>query len=245
MTFARVLFTSLIVPLIAATYAAAASDPVPLSSCGVVGSGTYYLESDLDCSGAPGGAIEFIDRGRIELRGFTITGDSAQSAVRCQKRCDVVGPGVLDGAGVELAAVATIDGITIRNAYVAVDAENVDSGRGTARITNSIFVDNEFGVLVSRYARLIDSSVTGSQRDGVWANGYVRKGPSGPCRGRIVLENSDISGNGLAGDVCGSHDRPCVDVASCKPPVLDALSSCERSFRFGSIEESWGVCTLD
>jgi len=85
--------------------------PVEITECGQRVLGTGFLTGDLDCSAADvsfGVIFEKKRKGILELRGFSIIGPpreaglsfGANSAVRCERRCVILGQaGSISGFG--------------------------------------------------------------------------------------------------------------------------------------------------
>src|SRR5262245_16616836 len=66
-----------------------------VTTCGQEVSGAAALAADLDCTGLSGNAVT-LHGGTLALNGHTITG--ADIGVYCDRRCSVVGPGLVTGA---------------------------------------------------------------------------------------------------------------------------------------------------
>ena len=113
---------------------------VPVTECGQTVEGDAYLAGDLDCTGFQGEdptaamIILLSPHGRLDLRGFTLTGGN-YVGVSCVKRCqphnrcgvyqirparcevfDSVGGGVIAGAGVGISAESMlVQDVTLSN----------------------------------------------------------------------------------------------------------------------------------
>jgi len=226
-----------------------------VSSCGEVVSGGGYLSSDLDCSGFGAAPAITIVRGKLELRGFTLTG-GAQDAVHCLRSCKIVGPGTITGSGqmgVRAESRATVEDATVSgNASVgikgfsAVKVAGTDaSGNGSCgvsgnriRMKNSTANDNGLRGVCTAQLRMQDSIVTGNAADGVFSTYRPR------------IKDSLISGNGLAVS-CPAGSDPChfgppfVDLRACDSTPRLSASTCETSGTCETGVSSWGVCALD
>ena len=182
----------------------------------------------------------------LDLGGFSIL--NAETAIHCSRRCTILGPGTIsDSSGGLDGYSITLIGVTLRNiANVAVRALK------SLTLEGSLIENSGTGVLAPLRARLVDSQITGSRRDGIRGFGIRRFRRSGEerCVGRKVqLINSSVVDNNtgpFAGSDCALGDYSgCADIRTCdRPPRLDATSSCGTSM---SVESgtSFGVCTLD
>jgi hypothetical protein len=219
--------------------AMAGGPPQPLTSCNQNVEGDVYLTGDLDCTGVGGMGVNLMKRATLELRGFSIL-NAQYFAVQCFKRCSIVGPGSLVGAGGGIWAPRRLD---------LVDVDLIDNGLlgiGSDKLTMtaSSVEGSRVGISSGLRARLIDSTVTGSEWSGIDAAGTFPP-RSGPCtHGRVFLWNSTVTENGLGAGSEECETRQCVDVVSCREPRVDAASSCGTSLKDGT-SESWGVCALD
>ncbi len=61
-----------------------AAEPIAITSCGQSFKGEAFLAGDLDCSGFSGSAV-VIQKGSLDLRGFTITGGQVHGVV-CESK---------------------------------------------------------------------------------------------------------------------------------------------------------------
>jgi len=89
--FAASLLATAALSMIAAT----AFAQTPVTTCGQEVSGAAVLPADLDCTGMSGNAVT-LHGGTLTLNGHTITG--ADIGVYCDRRCTVVGPGLVTGS---------------------------------------------------------------------------------------------------------------------------------------------------
>jgi hypothetical protein len=177
--------------LLVAALKAWAYESQPLTQCGQVLEGTYYLTGDLDCTGVPGHGVDLTSRrSRLELRGFTLSNASA-AGVQCGQSCAIVGPGTISGSGIDGVRVgrkATIVGVTIvDNGARGVDAED-NGDRGRAIVENSHIEGNKVGVRGDKRVALIDSVVINNTDAGVVVD---------CAHGKTKVENSTVTGNGI------------------------------------------------
>jgi hypothetical protein len=223
--------TSLIAALTLVAGSAFAA-PVPVTACGqVVTSRSAELTSDLDCSAFAGHAITMANGGRLELNGFTLTGDAGNvyDAVLCQGSC-VVAAGIISGGDTGAHLVATtgrvrIDGATITNTDAAVVGRRVI-------VSNSMLTNNGVGVAAFdppfSSAALRNSAITGSGTYGVYSV-------------RIRLVNSAVMGSGGACPPMGI----CCDLVAMNSVSLRGASNCETSCGNDPGDPSFGVCAND
>jgi hypothetical protein len=227
--------------------AALAGPAVPLTNCGQTVTGAVYLTADLDCTGQSGHGVFFDGvRGRLELRGFTLS-NAEMDGVECSGRCDIVGPGAIVGSGGQgvraMPRRTTIDDVTISGSrYDGVASQNLV-------LRNSRVIDNGgSGIVFGVRALLLQSEVSGNQWDGIegpFYGGYA--GREDRCFGtkEARLLDSAVTGNRLSAE-CGSS-RDCADLRSCRQPRLDVTSVCETSLvePAGVVDANWGVCSAD
>jgi hypothetical protein len=225
---------SLLVLCLVLPVAAAASTPVPVTTCGQVLTGDGFLTGDLDCSAQPAGdaTVTLSKTGRLNLGGFTLTGSpNVVDTVRCEDRCIINGLG-----GSSLG--------TIAGGQHAIASRSGKSGRVDVFYTNVTGAD--FGIVAPKvHARQLH--VTGNAFEGIRAdkvklidctvtdNGGVGAG----IRADLVnLIAAVVTGNGLAGvegdklhaqdsNVTGNGTDPscgvtsvCVDLALLRRPHL-------------------------
>lgn len=239
--------------------------PVEVSACGqeIPAGRTGFLSADLDCPVAEGSiGVKIGNRGKLDLRGFTLSGGAA--TVACGKvlavgiaivpvkggKCEVFG-GTITGAryaAVVGGQVTVRDMMIVDNTAYAVLAfhktfvfssvvENSPDGvQGNRKVElhGSTFVNAD--VNSGRDALLDGSSVTGNRSFGVVGSR------------RIALVDSDVTGNGTQFD-CGQVNHACADLLSGNPPWLDGASACGLSAKLpllgGNLQVPWGVCTND
>jgi hypothetical protein len=218
----------------------AGGPPQPLTSCNQNVEGDVYLTGDLDCTGVGGFGVNLMKRATLDLRGFSIL-NAEQYAVQCFKRCSVVGPGSIVGSGGGIWAPHRLDVVDVS----LIDNTLLGIGSGKLTMTRSSIDGSQVGITSGIRARLIDSSVTGSEWSGIVASATIPPASFEPCtHGRVFMWNSTVTGNGLGAGSEECETRQCVDVVSCREPRLDATSSCGTSLKDGTTE-SWGVCALD
>jgi hypothetical protein len=194
--------------------------------------GDVFLTADLDCTGVEGFGVRLGRNSTLDLRGFSILHSQWQS-VECEGSCTVLGPGTID-KGVDGIRSITIVGVTM----IATEYANaVDGAR--VRLKDCTIQGFVSGISAGLRASLINTTISDSERWGIYA-GYQRKQHL-PCHGgRVVLENSSVTGTGSG---CPPEDS-CADIESCAEPVLDETSSCGTSLGYDATV-SWGACSSD
>jgi hypothetical protein len=196
----------------------------PVTTCGQVLSDGGFLTADLDCSAYTGGWAVTIERGTLDLAGFTLTGneteffpmESTEATVRCLANCDIVGPGVITGGAnlgiyawrrLTLTNVAVVDdGTVIGDGIVAYD----DAGNGAVFLFNST-VEGwlGFGVRAERRVVAENTTIRANGSGGILApdarvllrnvtvdggHGVFTNSPAVRARSAKIFD-SDISGN--------------------------------------------------
>lgn len=220
---------------------------MPVTACGdVVPRGTIgYLTADLDCTGLGLIASVYLQPGgRLELRGFTITGSIL--GVSCHflrgdppRLYSGSGSCRIDGGGGRIAA-SDAHGVSghnllIRNLTIdGVGQEGVHAD-AKARLTN-VTITNSGGVgVAARGANLENTTVTGSGEHGVGAQ-------------NIRMTGSTVTGNGTNTTECDGNLFPdrCADLLSEKRPRLKD-SVCGTSLVPVRVfpPQSWHVCQSD
>ncbi len=192
-----------------------------VNTCGQVFSDNAFLSSDLDCSAFAGDAVT-LDGGKLDLRGFTLTGGSAGAvvAVRCSRSCRVVSDP--PGGMVESAAIAAISGPAF-GARVGITVEGlVIDGGGVAtgvqvgkrvKIVDSTISNVDRGVALSDSVRVDNSTITNAIDYGVIASKVRVKDSqlinaghalmTSGVSGRVVVIDSTVSGGtgvGVSGE---------------------------------------------
>ena len=224
---------TLLVTLTLLLLAAPVGAQVPIVTCGQVLNGDGKLIGDLDCSAYVGDAVVLPNGGTVTLNGFTLTGNPTIStaAVRCSRRCRVIGPGVITGAWAGVSAVddqlnsfrrvsAAIEDLTVTASVLPAEAS------GSLRVRGCVISDNERGLVAVKTLRISASTVTGNDDFGALSQ-----------LSRVILVDSAVTGNG---DACGSF---CVDLFCPRRPVLNG-STCGTSAQ-DQTHVTWGVCTND
>lgn len=240
--YARALAVGSVAVLCMATPAWPATTAV--TYCGQVIRGRGFLTADLDCTGFIGHAVT-IERGKLELRGFTIRG-AVFYGVHCEAACQINGPGAitangLDGVNAAHWAIVRDTRVT-DNGLSGVSARNINGG-SRLLIKDSTITGNGFnGIETDNLARVRGSLISGNAQNGVDVG--VQHCDSG---GRTTLTRSTVSGNSTA---CVGPTA-CADLTTCgrrnAPPRLGKGSSCGISYVRGSgiPGTSWGVCSND
>ncbi len=233
--------------LIALTAGVATTAPAFAAStgvfyCGQTFRGTGILMNNLDCSGFGGSGVT-IERGRLDLNGFSIT-NASQYGVVCLTTCQVTGPGTISGHGLD--GVRTQGWIGLRDLIISNNILNGVNARNTSR---------------SSRVTIADSRVTNNGFNGIEADASVvlrrtvvrENGEQGvdvglqncDSTGRVLLFRSNVLANGA---IC-SESPVCGDLYSCgrneRSPVLRSFSQCGKSYVRGSSGATWGVCSQD
>jgi len=207
--------------------APANAGPVLVTTCGTAVKGRAVLASDLDCSSHPGHAL--ILDGRLDLGGFTLTGNSSSpdehSAVDCHGKCQVTikGPGTIVGGGSAVTGLKVkLDDVVIRDAAGwGVTGAVVRVKR--SQVTNcgaslAVGPAGAGGILGGKLS-ISDSRVDANGSCGVFA------------QTRAALLRSDVTGNGFVD--LRSYGRPGVKNSTC------------GTSRRANLAENWGVCSAD
>lgn len=216
----------------------------PVTYCGQSIRGRGFLTADLDCTGFFGHAV-IIERGRLDLKGFTIRGAEFYG-VHCESSCRITGPGgIVDNGldGVHAENWVIINGVLIAsNGISGVFARNVNGGSRLV-IRESTIMQNGFnGVEADNLANIRDSIISENGQYGVDVG--VQFCNTG---GRVILVRSTVAENGSA---CGGPSG-CADLNSCgrnnARPRLRNASMCGTSHvrNSGIPGTSWGVCSED
>jgi hypothetical protein len=272
-TFASVLGTLLVEASL--SYAA---PPTVISTCGETVSGVAELQADLDCSTYGSTAIT-MERGTLRLNGFTITGNIANTdpnnpelglpTVLCERRCKVIGPGVITNSGgglftggwsegeealkgwrrlqVENVTIEGNGGNGVGAAYLILDGSTVRNNAGSgvvnhqnARVLDSVIENNGLRGIVGTNASG-KLRVAGTTVGANQAQGIVNLSP-------IRLRDSTVTGNAIDDVACayGSttpDEHPCVDLLTDRKPRAQGLV-CDTSYQ-RTIDGPSGVCALD
>jgi hypothetical protein len=226
---------SLLVLCLALPVSAAASTPVPVTTCGQILAGDGFLTGDLDCSAQPAAAatVTLSKTGRLNLGGFTLTGSpNVVDTVRCEDRCIINGLG-----GSNLG--------TIAGGQHAIASRSGKSGRVDVFYTT--VTGAEFGIVAPKVharqlhvtgntfegirgdkVKLIDSTVTdnGGLGAGVRGEAQVKliaavitgNGGAGVEGGKLHAQDSTVTGNGTD-PACGVT-AVCADLSLQRKPHL-------------------------
>jgi hypothetical protein len=210
--------------------------------CGQSFRGTGVLMNNLDCSGFGGSGVT-IERGRLDLNGFSIT-NAGQYGLLCLTTCQVKGPGTISGHGLDgvhsQGWIGLRDLIISNNVLDGVYARNV-SRSGRVTISDSRVTNNGFnGIEADSSAVLRRTVVRDNGEQGVDVGMQDCE-----STGRVLLFRSNVLANGAT---C-SESPVCGDLNSCgrnqRSPVLRSFSQCNKSYVRGSSGATWGVCLQD
>jgi hypothetical protein len=177
-----------------------ASEPVPaaepVTTCGQVLADGGFLTADLDCSGYTDGPALTIERGVLDLAGFTLTGNEVESiplyfpeaTVFCPVSCEIIGPGVLAGgkeAVVHARRRIALTDVTVRDVTAVGNASAVYS-EGSLQSTGCTIEGNSGdGLVATRRAIVQSTTIQGTHGSAVAAYG-----------GKAFVQDSTITGNG-------------------------------------------------
>lgn len=212
--------------------------------CGQSFQGYGVLANDLDCAGFGGSGVT-IERGRLELNGFTIK-NAAQYGIHCRTTCVILGPGTITANGLDGLRtegwVRVSDTQIINNTNDGINARNFSSASRVV-VTDSTIAGNGFsGIEADSSVILRRSTVSGNAENGIDVGVH-----DCDTTGRLVLFRSTVINN--AGN-CTEADE-CADLSSCgrnsRAPKVKRLSTCHTSYvrQSGSPGQTWGVCSQD
>lgn len=164
-----------------------------IDTCGQTLDGDGVLMADLDCSAAALPSITFTRNATLLLNGHTITGEVLSQAAKLE----VTGPGTITGPGYGILGQPTLT--AVHGSKVTVQSVDVSGNE-----LEGIFVTTG-GSRVS--AIVIDSSVTGNGRRGIWA-GATAICPWLGCdpAEKVYVEGSTVSNNAASGIEASSID---------------------------------------
>jgi Right handed beta helix region len=197
-----------------------------VNTCGQTLSGSGYLSADLDCSAYVGSAV-IIERGSLDLRGFTLT-DGSVGGVRCDRSCTISseppggmimgGGGGIFGPGVGVGKVnIRLKGVIIQSNTGGTGAapsrlrlqplDRVITSHGSIRVVDSTVMNNGFdGVTPSAGLLILRSTISGNtgygasgQNTRVIESFVTGNGEQGVEGEGLTVRDSTISGNMLAG----------------------------------------------
>lgn len=224
---------------------------VAITSCGqVIPKKTLgYLTGDLDCTGFTGGpanigaqdagaAVYIEKKGRLDLRGFTITG--GQHGVVC------------DALICKANHLCSKGPCEVFNGTIVASAPYGHGISGYRPVVHDVTLTGHWmGVVAYNRLLLSDSTVTNGGSTGVMGRGLsitntiITNHPQFGVdaytdQGAVLrLTDSTVTGNGTA-PFC--VDYACADVASVRPPRL-TNTTCNTSYSFS--QGAWNVCALD
>jgi hypothetical protein len=242
----------------------AAEIPTEVTACGqVVTTRSAVLTTDLNCGTGTGSfGVALRSKGKLDLQGHTITG--GQLGVACGTMLCVgtwCGPDRRSGTcevsnGTITGAKYAIGGreLVVRNMTFADNAAYDVLAVKKADVYDSDFQTGDVNsVQANRRVRIYDSTVNGGyivsdKRVELRSTTVSSSSPLGVAARVIKLFGSSVTG-ALAHPNCGTV-WVCTDLLSRIRPVLDAMSTCEKSERAprcgpGEPIVTWGVCTLD
>ncbi len=160
-----------------------------LTVCGQSIAGDAFLPADLDCTSFPGYAVT-IDRGTLDLGGFTLTGGDF-GGVQCPHKCNVVGPGTITGsafAGIVAFGSLRTSNVDLTN-HVAYGLECFKS----CKISGGTISGNGDGVVGGANAQLSGVTIVGNA-------GYGARVANGRGTASLILrDGSTVSNNGDEG----------------------------------------------
>jgi len=232
------------------------------------------LASDLLCpGGSTNGVALLMKRGRLYLDGHAIVhqpGAGKQNGIQCNRRCTIVGPGVISGFDLS-AAITAVGAIRLEN--VSVMDNDVDGVRGNrliriesstierngragvsaherVRLENTVVAENQgFGVLVldSDFVRprgtskFTDTIVTGNRADGVYSRSRVRFLGTNTVENNVLDPTSELCNPGPNGV---PHAYGCADVQATSKSSVDGTLVCGTSLEFDT-PNTLGICADD
>ena len=223
-----------------------AAELIEVDTCGQVlpDGATGYLAADLDCSAAPlfapigalhgGGVVYLGRRGKLDLRGFTLTArrygvvcDDICHDSRCLTgKCEVFGGTITGGNGWGISGNKVFaHDLTVTDSRYAIYAYSK-----LVLESSTLSGSDEYGVL-SWQAKITGSTISDN-------------GEFGIDGGKLQIKGSTFTNNGTSPDCA---DEPCGDIrASRRPRVKD--TTCQRSCAGPGITlpcDDWNICTLD
>jgi hypothetical protein len=172
---------------------------VEVDTCGqLVRGGKGVLVADLDCAGRNLPALT-IERGKLDMNGFTISGSSPWPALVCLGRCKIVGPGTVTGGGNGIdgkGRLTLVQVDVVGNDFLGVSCFTSCSIRGPASIRDNGHGPTapelyQHGVLTPATAKVRDVVISGNRGAGVVARNPLD-------RGRVVLRNATVTDNQFA-----------------------------------------------
>jgi hypothetical protein len=203
-------------------------------TCKIIGPGTI--------TGSDFAGVNAFDVG-LKMSRVDVT-DHGIFGVQVWDGATIVGPSVFSGNGmaIRVGAKAKLKDLTITANGGGVEAAN-NARAGSISVQGSTISGNASGLFAQRSIKVVDSTVTNNETDGIRAVG----GFGCEQKAGATLVRSTVTGNGTHAS-CGTIRDVCVDVATCKiPPRVKAGSSCGTSHQIdsGNPGSDWDVCTLD
>ena len=242
---ARISFAAALLSLCLAGPATAGSPPLALTECGGLLKGSsYILTGDLSCPGiAP---LTFGSNVTLDLNGFTLSVPDG-IAVNCLRKCTVNGPGRIEAlGGVYTARRTVVSGVTLVGTPILPNAVGIGIHAAKLFVENTTVENFSIGITATN-ASIASSSITGNGESGMEVGFHPwSTPPEAPCGGgKLRLVDSVVTGNVIAprDGECGGAN-PCADIASCRRPRVDELSSCGTSLIYEGAN-TWSACDLD
>lgn len=230
MRIRNIIVRSRIAVAIAATVSVVATDATAeelVSECHREVKGRVRLASDLLCpGGSTNGVALLMKRGRLYLDGHAIVhqpGAGKQNGIQCNRRCTIVGPGVISGFDLSAAITAV----------------------GAIRLENVSVMDNDVdGVRGNRLIRIESSTIERNGRAGVSAHERVR------LENTVVAENQGFGVLDPTSELCNPgpngvpHAYGCADVQATSKSSVDGTLVCGTSLEFDT-PNTLGICADD
>ena len=197
------------VALVVVAMAAHALADTEIDTCGQIFSGSGFLSGNLDCTGFPNSAVT-IEGGKLDLRGFTLTG----GGIRCTRSCSVVSApagGRITGSslgGIYSPTLAAKARINVSGVVVDANGETgIHSNSGKVIVTDSIVTNSAGpGVGADRKVQVEGSTISNNGTYGVVgtrvrvdSSSVSDNGGSGVFARRAAVLSSEITGNGGEG----------------------------------------------
>lgn len=211
--------------------------------CGQSFQGRGILVGDLDCTGFTGHGV-IIQRGRLDLRGFTIR-NAGYYGVHCETTCRVFGPGTINGNGLD--GIHAEQWVIARNISISnnglsgIFARSIyDGSRVIAK--NVIVIANGLnGIEVDNLALVRNSRISGNGQHGIDVGL-----PGCDTGGKVAVFRSTVVGNGAA---C-PEATTCADITACgrndpRPRVRRSVCGTSYVRDSGFPGSDFGVCSQD
>jgi len=245
-----------------------------VSECHREVEGRVRLASDLLCpGGSTRGVALLLKRGRLYLDGHAIVhqpGAGKQNGIQCNRRCTIIGPGVISGFDLS-AGITAIGAIRLENVSVIDNEADGVLGNRLVRIESSAIERNGhagifahervslenttvaenagFGVLVldSDFVRphgtskFTNAVVTGNGADGVYSRSRVRFRETNTVENNALDPASELCDPGLNGL---PHAFGCADIQATSKSRVDGMLVCGTSLEFDT-PNTLGICADD